>query len=505
MNSTQQRKAGVVLSYISQFIHILTGMVYTPVMLRLLGQSEYGLYQLVYSVVSYLSLLSLGFSASYMRFYARAKASEEKDAVNRLNGMFLTIFLAIASICLLCGTVMVMNVRSIFADGLSEAEYSTAKTLMSLMVFNLALSFPSSVFSSITTAHEKFVFQKVIEVVQSLLNPFLTLPLLIMGYGSVSMVCVSTLLTISKLVISVYYCFHKLHAGFVFSGFKFGILKEMWVFTFFIFINQIIDQINWNVDKFLLGRFAGTTAVAIYGLGGTLNTMYMQFSTSVSNVFVPKVNKIVATSNDDDLLTQIFTKVGRIQFVIISLIMTGFIFFGKPFMTFWGGEGYESSYYVALWLIIPVTVPLIQNLGIEIQRAKNMHKMRSIVYLVISVANVLISIPLIKYFGAVGASAGTAISLFVGNIVFMNFYYHKKIGLNVLYFWKNILSFIPALIIPAMIGTAIDVFIPIKSILTLGVLILIYTGVFCMSMYFIGMNKEEKNLIRVPLRKILGR
>ena len=174
-------------------------------------------------------------------------------------------------------------------------------------------------------------------------------------------------------------------------------------------------------------------------------------------------------------------------------------------MTFWGGEGYESSYYVALWLIVPVTVPLIQNLGIEIQRAKNMHKMRSIVYLVISVANVLISIPLIKYFGAVGASAGTAISLFVGNIVFMNFYYHKKIGLNVLYFWKNILSFIPALIIPAMIGTAIDVFIPIKSILTLGVLILIYTGVFCMSMYFIGMNKEEKNLIRVPLRKILGR
>ena len=134
MNSTQQRKAGVVLSYISQFIHILTGMIYTPVMLRLLGQSEYGLYQLVYSVVSYLSLLSLGFSASYMRFYARAKASEEKDAVNRLNGMFLTIFLAITSICLLCGTVMVMNVRSIFADGLSEAEYSTAKTLMSLMV-----------------------------------------------------------------------------------------------------------------------------------------------------------------------------------------------------------------------------------------------------------------------------------------------------------------------------------------------------------------------------------
>ena len=37
----------------------------------------------------------------------------------------------------------------------------------------------------------------------------------------------------------------------------------MWVFTFFIFLNQIIDQINWSVDKFLLGRLAGTTAVAV--------------------------------------------------------------------------------------------------------------------------------------------------------------------------------------------------------------------------------------------------
>ena len=37
--------------------------------------------------------------------------------------------------------------------------------------------------------------------------------------------------------------------------------------------NQIIDQINWSVDKFLLGRFAGTTAVAVYGVGGQINSI----------------------------------------------------------------------------------------------------------------------------------------------------------------------------------------------------------------------------------------
>ena len=64
-----QKKAGVVLSYASQAVQIISGLIYTPIMLRILGQSEYGLYQLVYSVVSYLGLLSMGFNASYMRFY----------------------------------------------------------------------------------------------------------------------------------------------------------------------------------------------------------------------------------------------------------------------------------------------------------------------------------------------------------------------------------------------------------------------------------------------------
>ena len=76
-----QNKAGVIISYIGMAVNMLSGLIYTPIMLRLLGQSEYGLYQLVYSVVSYLSLLSLGFGSSYMRFYSREKAKDD-DAID---------------------------------------------------------------------------------------------------------------------------------------------------------------------------------------------------------------------------------------------------------------------------------------------------------------------------------------------------------------------------------------------------------------------------------------
>lgn len=200
-----QRKAGVILSYAGEIVKILVNLVYTPIMLRLLGQSEYGLYQLVYSVVSYLSLLSLGFGSSYLRFYSRYKAQNDEDGVAKLNGMFILIFCSISVICILCGTVMVRNIRTIFGTGLTESEYATAKVLMELLIINLALTFPNSVFNCSITAHEKFLFQKLLILLQNLFSPFLTLPLLIMGYGSIGMVSVTTLLTFGKSATPFYY------------------------------------------------------------------------------------------------------------------------------------------------------------------------------------------------------------------------------------------------------------------------------------------------------------
>lgn len=498
-----EKKMGVVLSYAGQFIHILTGIIYTPIMLRLLGKSEYGLYQLVYSVVSYLSLLSLGFAGSYMRFYSREKANDDQKGVAKINGMFLVIFLVMSFICVICGLGMVANIRCIFGSGLSEEEYTTARVLMILMVVNLALTFPNSIFNCIITSQEKFLFQKLLALFQYLLNPFLTLPLLIAGYGTVGMVSISTVLIFVVLICNIYYCFRKIHSKFSFLNLQFSLLKEMWIFTFFIFLNQIVDQINWSVDKLLLGRLAGTVSVAVYGVGSQINNLYIQFSSSVSSVFVPRVNRIVAETGDNEELTIIFTKVGRIQFMIMYLILSGFVFFGKLFIYYWAGEEYGEAYDVTLLLILPVTVPLIQNLGIEIQRAKNKHKARSVVYFFIAIANIFVSIPLINIFGPTGAALGTTLSLVGGNIIFMNWYYHNRLGINIKYFWKNIVKIAPAFIVPGLCGIIL-MRIEYKNVISLAIGIIVYTFIYSISLYFFGMNKEEKSIVEKPIRKVLG-
>ncbi|MFN6429971.1 hypothetical protein EUCA11A_29010 [Eubacterium callanderi] len=500
-----QLKVGVILSYISMGVSTTISIVYTPIMLRLLGQSEYGLYQLVFSVVSYLGLLSFGFGSAYMRFYARYKVQDDQEGITRLNGMFMAVFTGIAILVILAGSILVNNVQLIFEQSLTSGEIQTARILMILMVFNVAVTFPASVFDSIVTSQEQYFFQRLVNLLRSVLNPFLCLPLLIMGFGSISMVLVTTFLTLASFGINMWFCFKKLHIRFAFGHFDGSLFKEIGVFSFYIFLNQIIDQVNWSVDKFILGMITGTVGVAIYSLAAQINTYYLNFSTSISTVFIPRVNHIVAESNDNQVLSQIFTKVGRVQFVLLALIIEGYVFLGRSFMTIWGGAGYEVSYYVGLWLMIPVTIPLIQNLGVEIQRAKNKHKFRSIVFMLIAVANVCISIPFCKIYGPIGCAIGTAASLLLGNGLIMNWYYQAKVGLDIRYFWWEIIKFVPALIIPGIAGYFIMRYAMIYSYGTLAIWGIIFVVVYSISMWFIGLNAYEKALFSGPIKKIVGR
>ena len=66
-------KLGVMLSYAQMFLNIIIGLAYTPIMIRLLGSNEYGLYNMVASTISTLTILNLGFNSSYIRFFSKYK------------------------------------------------------------------------------------------------------------------------------------------------------------------------------------------------------------------------------------------------------------------------------------------------------------------------------------------------------------------------------------------------------------------------------------------------
>ena len=273
-------------------------------------------------------------------------------------------------------------------------------------------------------------------------------------------------------------------------------IKEIGVFSFFIFLNSIIDQINWNVDKYLLGRIVGSTAIAIYSVGAQINTIYIQVSDMTASVMATKVNILVASeANPIKKLDELFLKVGRYQSYVILAIVMGFFVLGRDFIFLWAGREYCDAYWITLLLIAPAAVPLMQSLGVEIQRALNKHRVRSIVYVGLSIINIFVSIPLIWKMGGIGAALGTTISLIIGNGIIMNIIYYKYIGLDVIGFWKKIFPIIFTAFVPTIIILIINrVWCTISwgSLIAKGV---VFVSVYLISEFILAMNDEEKNVI----------
>lgn len=504
-----QLKIGSVLSYVQMALAIIIGLVYTPVMIRLLGKSEYGLYNTVASTISMLSILSLGFNSSYIRYYSIYKKGNRTEDIYKLNGLFMLIFSIIGVIALACGLFLSFHLDLVFKDGLTKEEYSIARALMLLLTANLSISFPMSVFSNIISAHERFVFLKILGMAKTVLSPMVTLPLLLAGYRSIAMVSVTVFIAILTDIAYAFYTLVILKNKFVFHDFERGIFLNLFVYTVFIAINMIIDQINWNIDKMLLGRFKGTTAVAVYSVGFALYHYYQMFSTAISGVFSPRIHKIVnSTKNDMELqkkqLTDLMIRVGRIQFFVLGLIASGIVFFGRFFIVgIWAGDGYDDAYYVALLLILPASIALIQNIGIEVQRAENRHQFRSIAYLFMAIINLILSIILCQKYGPIGSAIGTAISLVIANGIVINIYYHKKCNVDIIAFWISILRAAAGIVIPILFGIIVVPKFNISSKLSFFTCTAIYAIIYCISVWLLGMNQYEKGLIIKPIHKII--
>ena len=511
LEKQKQIRLGAVLSYVQMALSIFIGIIYTPVMIRELGQSQYGLYNTAASTISMLSILSLGFGSGYLRYFAKYKAKNDTDSIYRLNGLFMTIFTIVGVTALAIGLFLTFNLRLVFDKGLTSGEYKIARVLMLLLTINLSVSFPMSVFHTIISANERFVFSKIVNMGKTVLTPLLTLPLLFAGFKSIAVVAVTVLIALIVDALNLYYVLFVLKEKFYFKNFEKGLFGSMFVYTSFIMINTIVKQVNWNIDKVLLGRFNGAVVVAVYAVASSLHVYYENFSTAVSNVFRTRVHMIVNTTELDspeqrEKLTDLFIKVGRIQYMILGLISTGLIFFGYNFITkIWAGKGYEESYAVTLLLVLPATVALIQNVGIDVQRALNRHKFRSIAYFIMSGVNLVLTIYLCQKYGAVGAAIGTAVSVLAVDGILLNIYYHKKCNLDIIRFWKSILRVSVGFIIPVLLGIAI-INMPYRwSVWIFLIEIAVYTLVYIASIWFFSLEKDEKQWIRAKAAKIFKR
>lgn len=500
-----QLRIGALMSYLNMALGTLIPMFYTPIMLELLGQSEYGLYKLSSTVTSYLSLISFGIGSAVVRYLVKFKAEGDREGEQKMFGLFNIIFTLISVIALLAGFAISFCVPMIYSGSLTSNELTEMRILVMLLSLNTAVGFSVTAYTGVVTCHEKFIFLQFINIFSTIITPVANIVVLLMGFKSVGMTIVSLILGIIVRIIYTIYVRCSIKLKPVYRNLPTHLIKELLVFSFWIFVSNIVNQLYASTDTMIIGAIPAlaTVGVAVYNIGATFNSMMLSFTSGISNVLTPKVNTMVFSGGESEELTDLLIRFGRLQAYIVAIVCSGFIVFGQDFILLWAGEGYEAAYWVALLTMVPSCIPLMQSIALNIIVAQNKHRFRALVYLAIALINVGGTIVAVNYWGIIGAAAVSCFAYILGQGFVMNWYYWKKIKLNIPRFWKSVAKIFVAPIILAVAFSVLNMFVEFDNWFIMFAGIITYTVLFVLASWFFAMNDYEKDIFRMPIKSII--
>ena len=437
LDDSKNIKMGIVLSYVGMGISLLGMLFVSNRVLNYIGDYNYGLYSFVTSITSWLTVVSSALTASFLR-YTTIEANEHDGNTSKTNTIYLKMLLLIGVAVFVIGFSFL---GAMYMAGNNIGKYNWEDSqlmylLFALSVFNIGLTMPTSIFALYINYKKQFVFGKILAIIISIIN---FSGQLLIAYFTRNIVAIAGFAIVINLFTVVgNACFSRnvLHMNFAKVSLKENkaLVYSIFVFSGILLFNTIVDQINTNVDKTLLGIFARPEDVTVYQMGQQLSIYFMTMSVAVSGVFAPTIHELTVKC-DTSKINNLYLKVSKLQSIILCCVAFGFLACGKNFIIWWIGEQRVLAYYVAATLLILKIGPLTLNSSIEIQRARNKHLFRAICYFVLAIANVGLSIVFLHIFepkhAVFACLTGTVIATICSHWISMNLYNKFVIGLPV--------------------------------------------------------------------------
>lgn len=500
-------KKGVVLNYVNLALSSLIPFFYTPIMLELLGQEEYALYKLSGSITGYLSLISLGLGSAITRYLIKARVENGDEDERKVLGLFVMIFRVIAVLTLIVGGVLSLGVSYWYDHSLDPLQLQKVEILIFILACNTAINFLASPYISVVNAYEKFVFLQTMSIFATCAGPILNLIALYMGFASVGLAISSLIATIIFRIIYYLYVRRSMSIRPIFAKAPTGLVKDILTFSFWVFVSNIVSHLYGTTDTVLMGAIPdlAIVGVAVYSVGELFTAITNSLNAGISSLLIPKANKMVFEGATNLEITNTAIRMGRLQLYLIALIVSGFVAFGQPFIHFYLGEEYADSYFVAILVMMPNIIPLIQSFCLNVLMARNKNRFRALLYLSLAIFNAIGTWFMLHIWGPIGAAFMTGLSFFLGHGLIMNWYYHTQLNIDIIKFWREVG---PILIIPALltIGTlSLYSIINFYSIVNLGIGIILYTILYIILNWTMVMSQYERNVFFEPFSQIINK
>lgn len=502
MKANGQLKIGAILSYITIFVNIITGLIYTPWMIRSIGRSDYGLYTLAMSLINTFTV-DFGLSMAVQKYVSKHLVDHNQKKVDQTVGLIFKLYLVITVVMTVVFLGLYFYIAQIYPE-LSATEIEKFKGLYLIAAFNCIITFPFIPMNGILHSYEKFIESKICDFIHKIITVTLTVAALFAGLGVYSLVAANLIAGVIFVIIRLWVIKRKTDLKPNLSYRDFSYLKEMLMFSIWASLSSLAIRFILSFQPSILGMVAGSAEIAIFGYAVSLESYIYLFVNALNGFFLPTLTRMSVRENEqrDEQIVGLMVSVGRFILMLYGLIFFGFFAMGKEFITLLLGTDYINSYYCVLLICVYGLVAYPQQIANTYIVVKNKVKKQALISVLALLVCIVGSVFFGKIYGAIGASVGICISLIIYTFL-MNRMYQKDLKIDIGTFFKNChLKMLPGLLLHLGLSLVVAR-LPLAGWGGFFIKTSVICVIYFVIAWFMLLNRSEKSIVKSAFRRLL--
>jgi O-antigen/teichoic acid export membrane protein len=410
-------------------INVIVGIFLSPFILHRLGDAAFGIWVLIFSVTGYYGLFDLGIRSSIIRYVSKYTATDDREKLAQFVNTALFTYTGIGIISMVLTALLSSYIEHFFK--IPPEFHSQARWLLLMVGASVSLGFPLGVFGGMLEGLQCFYILNWTSIGATLARAILIVYFLNRGYGLLTVALLTVGLPILSSILRGIIVFRLCPMPLGLRHVDRESFRHMANYGGTTFLVLVASRLRFRTDELVLGTMMSTIAVTWFNIGARIVDYAQEFVSSLAQIFVPMSSQSEA-KGDLDRVRKIYIAGNRVCAFLIFPITAILIIFGKHIIRIWVGARYIGpSYPVLVVMIIPFALMLSQAASTRILFGLGKHQTMASITVIEGVANLILSIALVPYWGIVGDALGTAIPLSFTCLWFLPRHMKKQIGVPI--------------------------------------------------------------------------
>lgn len=397
------------VSIVTQILTVLINFIVKTVFIQVLGSEYLGVNGLFTNIITMLSLADLGIGMAIPYSLYKPLALKDEKKIKTLMRYYAKIYNIIGTIVLLVGLLITPFLSFLIKDMPDNIPYLSV--IYILFVIHSASSYFFVYKKFLIDSDQKgyicsriiFTFSTILSIIQIIIL-YTTKNYILFLLSSIVMVILQNIV-ISKKAEKLYpYIKEKDYDKL--SKEDVDDLKQN---VSALFIYKVGSVIVNGTDNIIISKYIGLVAVGIYSnylliansITNVLNQVFQAITSSIGNLVV------TATQNRSE---DIYRKLNFLNFWLYAVVSICIMVLINPFINLWIGEDYLLSTVVVFLFSLKIYISGMQSVTNSFRNAYGLFYKARFRPVVMVIANVAISLLLVKPFGVAGVLLGTVLS-----------------------------------------------------------------------------------------------